>query len=415
MNTAWNRVPLPDVAWFQEGPGLRNWQWTDQGIKVINGRNILTDGQIDLSNTDKFISWAEYREKYEHFGVALNDILVTSSGTLGKVGRIKSEHLPLVMNTSVIRFRPKQDAPLDRDYLYCFLRSGDFQDQISSYAIGAAQPNYGPSHLKLMTLPLPPLPVQRRIASILSAYDDLIENSQRRIKILESMARALYREWFVHFRFPGHENHPRVASPLGEIPEGWEVKKLADVAVVNRAQINARNAPDELHYIDIASVSPGQIDSVTTYTFADAPGRARRVVQHGDVLWSCVRPNRRSFALVMRPEAGTIASTGFAVLTATKVPFAFLYLATTTDGFVAYLSNNATGAAYPAVTAPTFEKAELVVPGAALLKRFGELATPMLEETHALHMQVRNLRRTRDLLLPRLLSGQIDLDELEAA
>jgi restriction endonuclease S subunit len=209
MNTAWNRVPLPDVAWFQEGPGLRNWQWTDQGIKVINGRNILTDGQIDLSNTDKFISWAEYREKYEHFGVALNDILVTSSGTLGKVGRIKSEHLPLVMNTSVIRFRPKQDAPLDRDYLYCFLRSGDFQDQISSYAIGAAQPNYGPSHLKLMTLPLPPLPVQRRIASI-----------------LESMARALYREWFVHFRFPDHENHPRVASPLGEIPEGWEASTL---------------------------------------------------------------------------------------------------------------------------------------------------------------------------------------------
>ena len=76
---------------------------------------------------------------------------------------------------------------------------------------------------------LPPLPVQQRIAGILSAYDELIENSQRRIKILESMARALYREWFVHFRFPGHENHPRVASPLGEIPQGWEVKKLGDV------------------------------------------------------------------------------------------------------------------------------------------------------------------------------------------
>ena len=75
---------------------------------------------------------------------------------------------------------------------------------------------------------LPLAPVQRRIAGILSAYDELIENSQRRIRILEAMARALYREWFVHFRFPGHENHPRVASPLGEIPEGWEVKKLGE-------------------------------------------------------------------------------------------------------------------------------------------------------------------------------------------
>jgi type I restriction enzyme S subunit len=77
---------------------------------------------------------------------------------------------------------------------------------------------------------IPPLPVQQRIAGILSAYDELIENSQRRIKILESMARALYREWFVHFRFPGHENHPRVASPLGEIPQGWEVKKSSSTA-----------------------------------------------------------------------------------------------------------------------------------------------------------------------------------------
>lgn len=76
---------------------------------------------------------------------------------------------------------------------------------------------------------VPPLPIQQRIASILSAYDELIENSQRRINILESMARALYREWFVEFRFPGHENHPRVPSPLGEIPQGWEVKTVKDI------------------------------------------------------------------------------------------------------------------------------------------------------------------------------------------
>ena len=258
-------------------------------------------------------------------------------------------------------------------------------------------------------LALPPLPVQRRIAGILSAYDELMENSQRRIRILEAMARALYREWFVHFRFPGHEKHPRVASPLGEIPQGWEVKKLATVAEVNRAQINARTAPEELHYIDISSVSPGQIDSITTYAFADAPGRARRIIQHGDVLWSCVRPSRRSHAQVMHPEPNTIASTGFAVLTATKVPFTFLYFATTTDDFVAFLTNNATGAAYPAVSGATFEKADLLIPPAPLLKNFGNATIPMAEQIHTLQRQIQNLRRTRDLLLPRLLSGQVAL------
>lgn len=262
-------------------------------------------------------------------------------------------------------------------------------------------------------LELPPPSVQKRVANILSAFDDLIQNNQRRLKILESMARALYSEWFIHYRFPGNQGHSRAISSLGEIPAGWKVSRLADIAEVNRKQINARTAPPEIHYIDISSVSPGQIDSVTTYAFADAPGRARRVVQHGDVLWSCVRPNRRSHAQVMHPEPDTIASTGFAVLTAIRVPFTFLYFATTTDDFVSFLVNNATGAAYPAVTAATFEKAEVVVPSAALLAKFGEATMPMAEQIYTLQRQIQNLRRTRDLLLPRLLSGQIDVEAMD--
>ena len=262
---------------------------------------------------------------------------------------------------------------------------------------------------------LPPLPIQHRIAGILSAYDDLIENSQRRIKILEEMARRLYREWFVHFRFPGHEDCRFVDSPLGAIPEGWDVKILSDVADVNRLTINVRNPPDRLRYIDIASVSPGRIDGVTDYLFSEAPGRARRIVSHGDILWSCVRPNRRSHALVLNPEADTIASTGFALLSATTVPCTFLYQLVTTDEFVAYLANNATGAAYPAVTASVFEGAKLLCPEPGLLQRFGDLTLPIAEVVHVIQSQIQNLRRTRDLLLPRLLSGQIDVEALDHA
>jgi type I restriction enzyme S subunit len=254
-----------------------------------------------------------------------------------------------------------------------------------------------------MPIAVPPPDHQQRIARVLSAYDELNENNQRRIRILEEMARALYREWFVEFRFLGHKKLQRVPSPIGSIPKGWEVKPLSEVADVNRAQISARNAPDEVHYIDIASVSPGQIDAVTAYSFSEAPGRARRIVQHGDVLWSCVRPNRRSHALVMFPRPDTIASTGFAVLTAKAVPYTFLYAATTTDNFVGYLTNNASGAAYPAVTASMFEKAMLLVPPQSLLKRFDEVTVPMAEEAHLLKLQAAILCKTRDLLLGRLL------------
>jgi type I restriction enzyme S subunit len=262
------------------------------------------------------------------------------------------------------------------------------------------------------SIELPPLSVQKRLAGIFSAYDTLIENSQRRIQILEEMSQGLFREWFVHYRFPGHESVRRVESPVGAIPEGWQVRKLSEVADVNRAQISARTAPERLHYIDISSVSPGRIDGTTTFSFADAPGRARRVVQHGDVLWSCVRPNRRSHAQLIHPDPGTIASTGFAVLTPKTVPFTFLYFATTTDDFVAYLTNNATGAAYPAVTGSTFEKADVIVPSQHMLTKFGESTIPIAEGIHVLRRQIQNLERTRDLLLPRLITGEVDVEAI---
>jgi type I restriction enzyme S subunit len=230
-------------------------------------------------------------------------------------------------------------------------------------------------------LELPPLPnrrIQERIASILSAYDDLIENNTRRIKILEEMAQRLYREWFVHFRFPGHENVRMVESELGRIPEGWRPMRLSDLAKINSRSVKASAAPEHINYIDIASVSTGRIDRIERCAFKEAPGRARRIVGHGDTIWSTVRPNRRSYALMVDPEPNLIVSTGFAVLTAIAVPFTYLHLAVTTNEFADYLTNHATGSAYPAATGKEFEKATLLVPDGPLLKRFHEIVEPML-------------------------------------
>ncbi|MBI4025625.1 MAG: restriction endonuclease subunit S [Verrucomicrobia bacterium] len=302
-----------------------------------------------------------------------------------------------IQGTDCLRLRMRSPS-VDNSFLsYSLILDTHQRWMMNQSSHGATMPSLNQDIIRRIPVRLPPLPVQRRIAGILSAYDELMENNRRRIRLLEAMVRALYREWFVR------------PCQAGKLPKGWEMKKVAQVAEVNRAQINARNAPDELHYIDISSVSPGQIDTITTYAFADAPGRARRIVQHGDVLWSCVRPNRRSHALVMHPEPNTIASTDFAVLTATKVPFTFLYFTTTTDDFVGYLANNATGAAYPAVTTATFEKADLLIPPVPLLKKFGDATIPMAEQIHTLQRQTANLRRTCDLLLPRLLSGQVAL------
>ncbi len=120
-------------------------------------------------------------------------------------------------------------------YAYCF-RTPLIRQALTAQGGGTNINNLNQDILNALEVPLPPLPVQRRIAGILSAYDELMENSQRRIRLLEAMARALYREWFVHFRFPGHEKLPRVASPLGDIPQGWEVKKLEEVCHLTMGQ-----------------------------------------------------------------------------------------------------------------------------------------------------------------------------------
>ncbi len=380
---AWRTVRLGEVCRFRYGDMPKKSDLINEGYPVYSGYRLVGCS-----------SRYHYREP---------EIIVVARG-VGGTGDIKmTPPFCFLTNLSIAILLEKPEV--FKPFLYYRLSSTTLWE----LRTGSAQAQITIERLKDYEVELPPLPMQQRIAGVLSAYDEMIENSQRRIRILEEMSRALYREWFVQFRFPGHEKVGHVDSAFGSIPQGWEIGKLGDVAEVNCAQISPRTAPDKLRYIDISSVSPGQIDETTTYSFAEAPGRARRIVRHGDVLWSCVRPNRRSHALVLEPEPNTIASTGFAVLTATKIPFTFLYLATTTDDFVTFLVNNATGSAYPAVTATTFENADLVIPSASLLKKFGEVTTPMAEEIHALQLQIKSLRLTRDLLLPRLISGQINL------
>ena len=301
---------------------------------------------------------------------------------------------------SVIGFTADENKSDVRFIKYLF--DATIQQRVRQFTQGAAQDNLSQEKLLSIEFLIPELQEQRRIASILSAYDDLIANNRRRIQLLEDAARLLYREWFVRLRFPGHE-HAKIRDG---VPEGWEKVQLAKLAEVNRASIG-QHFQGEIEYIDISAVSPGHIEQTTTYEFSAAPSRARRVVQHGDIIWSCVRPNRRSHAVIWHPQENLIASTGFAVITPTTVPTSFLYQAVTTDDFVGRLVANARGVAYPAVTAPVFESAQILAPPGALLAQYNEQSEPMLEQISILRQQTQRLARARDLLLPKLMSGEV--------
>ncbi len=343
METQFQKTPLGRVAEIVPGFAFKSEWWSDSGIPVIRIKNISEDCTIDTSDI-AHIQEAQLSPKMRKFFVEDGDILVAMTGaTAGKTARF-SGSTPMLVNQRVAKIVGRQ---IDPDFLWAILGQREYQRILFHLADGAAQPNMSGGQIEALEIPVPSPDLQRQIGVIARSYDDLIEVNTHRIAILEEMARRLFDEWFIMFRFPGCETTRFVETEAGRVPQEWRETTVTKIADVNSDTVSPRDAPDTILYIDISSVSPGTVNEIRALNFTDAPGRARRRVRKGDVLWSTVRPNRRSHALLLHVEPDTIASTGFAVLRARTVPWSYLYLAVTTDEFVAYLEGRARGSAIP--------------------------------------------------------------------
>jgi type I restriction enzyme S subunit len=202
----------------------------ESGVIYLTSKN-FKDGKLDLSKVD-YISKIDFDKHFKDNSRAKTkprccDVVFSIIGSIGEPYLVKADD-SFGLSSSVAILRPNQST-LSPKFLYYWIRGSLFQSALYGIKGGVAQGYVSLEMIRSLPLMYPPLPTQRKIAAILSAYDDLIENNTRRIKILEEMAQALYREWFVCFRFPGHENVQMVDSPLGEIPEGWEVKRIGEV------------------------------------------------------------------------------------------------------------------------------------------------------------------------------------------
>jgi type I restriction enzyme S subunit len=188
----WEVKEFPDVCWFQEGPGLRQWQFTKQGMKVINVTN-LENGYLNLDRTDRYISIEEFRKMYQHFEVNDKDIVVASSGnSYCKVAVVRKQDLPLMMNTSVIRFKPLHK--LEYHFLLYFLKSNLFKDQIDLLVTGGAQPNFGLAHLKKVIISIPDFEEQKAIAKILTEMDKEIEALEKKREKYKNIKQGMMQE-----------------------------------------------------------------------------------------------------------------------------------------------------------------------------------------------------------------------------
>lgn len=391
------------------GSQLHQSDYRNEGLPVIMPKDI-SDSKVSVEGIAR-IGDEDVKRLAQH-RLQKGDIVYGRRGDIGRRALITEREAGWLCGTGCLRISLGSSI-IDPVFLYYYLGESKVIAWIYNQAIGATLPNLNTTIIRSIPVSYPPLSTQLKIVAILSAYDRLIENNTRRIKILEEMARSLYDEWFVKFRFPSYEQTEMVDSDLGLIPEGWAVEKLGNIAVINRASIKTNHAPEEINYIDIASVSTGLVNKIEFLAFADAPSRARRIVKHGDIIWSTVRPNRRSYSLILNPQPYLIVSTGFAVISAEKVPYTYLYHTLTTDDFVGYLTNNATGSAYPAVKSGDFKNADVLLPRGQILEKFHNIIESMFLQKHNLQRKNANLRKTRDLLLPKLISGEIDVENLD--
>lgn len=213
----WNTVKLPEAAFFQEGPGLRKFQYRESGVPFLNIRT-LADERVDKSKC-QFLDRVEVEAKYRHFLVETGDIICSSSGTIGKTAIIQESDKPLMLNTSIIRFRPHDEALLSPGFLHLYLKSQNFLRQALKASTGSAQVNFGPSHLRNFTFPLPPLAEQKRIVAKIEELFSELEAGEESLRVARRQL-GVYRQSLLKQAFEGKltqkwrtQNPAKVESP----------------------------------------------------------------------------------------------------------------------------------------------------------------------------------------------------------
>jgi type I restriction enzyme S subunit len=369
-------------------------------------------GKLILDNVNR-VSEETYKAWTKRAIPQKNDLILAREAPVGNVAIIP-ENLKVCLGQRTVLIRPDK-RKVDPRYL-CYLLLGDeIQGKFLSISNGATVHHLNLKDIRNLELPeIPNIPTQQKIAAILSNYDDLIENNTRRIKILEEMAQTLYYEWFVKFRFPGHEQVKMVESELGLIPEGWEVINFTDIA-----DVLSGGTPK-------TKISEYWNGSIPFFTPKDTPDNfyvmqtEKSITELGLSKCNSKLYPKNTVFITARGTVGKAVMTAvdmamnqscFALRGKDNINQYFVFL--TIKNYVEYLQKAASGATFDAIIIDNFRRLIVIKPNIILINKFDNLISPTFEQIINLIQKNQNLRTTRDLLLPKLISGEIDVENLE--
>ncbi len=403
MRKEWKSVKMGEVVELKQGLCFNK---KSKHLISKTGIPVLTIN--DLKNntvsqyTDENLTPSRYISKP-------TDIIYSRTGQVGLVFTNKYG----VIHNNCFRIIPNNDVyPM---FIYWYLKQKALIKHANNIAGGSAQPDLGHAAFKSIPFTYPIIDVQKKVVNVLSSYDTLIDNNTSRIQILEEMAQRIYKEWFVDFKYPGHENDELVDSELGMIPEGWEVKKLKQIINLARRNINPSSNPDEKFYhFSIPAFDKRYMPMVEI-------GKtilSNKYQITGDcILFSKLNPRiKRIWLPFIEKNLRSIASTEFLMIEPKPgMTLNYLYQALSCDSFYRKVLGMSIGTStsHQRIKPNDFIEMNVLIPKSNLIDNFEEISHSIINEIHILREKSNNLRQTRDLLLPKLISGKVDVSDLD--
>ena len=368
------------------------------------GRGRLILDRVNRVSEETYLAWSRRAIPQT------DDLILAREAPLGNVAIIPDKlKVCLGQRTVLIRPDKKFVHPM---FLVYYMLGDEIQSRLRSLSTGVTVPHLNMKDIRNLILPnLPPIQTQQKIAAILSTYDDLIENNTRRIKILEDMAQTLYREWFVHFRFPGHENIPMVESELGQIPQGWKVGKYMDIVENIRDSLKSGSHLHHLRYVPIDCL-PRRSITLNRYKPYTEAKSSLIAFEKNDILFGAMRSYFHK--IILAPFNGITRTTCFVLRSINPNFYPFVLFTTFQDSTVEYSSNHSAGSTIPYATWDNgLSSMPIIIPPNSIINDFCDIVKSKLETIQVVSSKNNNLNRTRDLLLPKLISGQIDVSNMD--
>ena len=372
-----------------------------EGFHMINMGEIFSFDIINEMPMERVLLSEKEQKKYL---VKKADLLFARQSLVaagaGKCSIVNNILEPTTFESHLIRVRLDETRCCPRYYYYLFKLP---DNPIKTIVNQCAQAGIRGSELQKIKVPLPRLAEQRRIASILSAYDNLIENNNQRIRLLEQMAENLYKEWFVRFRFPGHEK----AEFESGLPKGWKKGKLRDLAIEVGESEKAYNRDKYNHYLPIDKL-PMKSMALQEEDSIDNAESSLISFKRGDILFGAMRPYL--YKVIIAPFAGLTRSTCFVINARESVYSNYLYLLMFQKSTVDYASTVAVGSTMPYDRWNDLARMNILIPNSEMVSNFNRIIAPILHRIIDNYQMNTNLSRQRDLLLPRLMSGKLEVN-----